>query len=311
MDTVMRDRKVLQIREGYSSSSLLSTNIYSRRGLKAVSFFTLVELLVVIAILAVLMSLLQPALTKFFYKAELVSCKSNLNQISLGTFMYAGDNNDGYPRSTSLRDYTYRIGAFRSDHSKNIIPLIEPYFGGTLNGTFMCPGAKKHPLWDDKQDYDKNQSNYNYNSNSSYPLYFNQRGIKQNGGSFPEKDAMSRLGEGHRRTKNGADVWIINIIASDMSHGAAGGAGLGGNHIPPGQIYYYKTNEYRDGRFRGSYDKFGPIIYDANFVLDDGSVVGYNFNHGGYYLRNYATPVLMPTDGMAGPRLPEELGIEE
>ena len=73
----------------FHSDGKMRQKIYQTR------MFTLVELLVVIAIIAILASLLLPALNQAKFQARSIDCKSRLRQLSQLNMMYASDFN-GY-----------------------------------------------------------------------------------------------------------------------------------------------------------------------------------------------------------------------
>src|SRR5687767_3996185 len=66
--------------------------------------FTLMEHLVVIAIIAILASLLRPALAKAKSRTRATSCMNNSRQLMLGWMFYASDNEDKAPNNHGIQE---------------------------------------------------------------------------------------------------------------------------------------------------------------------------------------------------------------
>jgi len=112
--------------------------------------FTLIELLVVIAVIALLLSILVPALRKVKKTAKVVVCKSNLRQLTMGVRLYAEANNGKAPAfGHNPGDYWFFDIAPYLDAETYIMDPEQERSGGM--GTIYCPTSRRRP--DDGNTY--------------------------------------------------------------------------------------------------------------------------------------------------------------
>ena len=95
--------------------------------------FTLIELLIVIGIIAILASMLLPALNKARGAAKRIACVSNFKQIGTQFHAYVDDNKGSVPDTGNFMQCKLLAGPNTTNGNDQT----------TLRGLYICPSAKE------------------------------------------------------------------------------------------------------------------------------------------------------------------------
>lgn len=177
--------------------------------------FTLIELLVVIAIIALLLSIIMPALQRAKEKAQFLFCEANLKTYGLTMKLYLNEYDNKYPwcQASMFDSVKAQADGIPLDcqwHDERISPNNNPRYAGPLwpymdsDAAHMCPTFKRFALM-----YGEDHPNHA----SSIPIN-PQYAFSQNGflGEWPGGTVYGVLRESEVLTPSETLVWVEETI---------------------------------------------------------------------------------------------------